>query len=30
MAKHGALMHEPDDAVAVAIVDLAAGTEVGW
>jgi (2R)-sulfolactate sulfo-lyase subunit alpha len=28
MAKHGALMHEPDDAVAVAIVDLAAGTEV--
>jgi (2R)-sulfolactate sulfo-lyase subunit alpha len=28
MAKHGALMHEPEDAVAVAIVDLAAGTEV--
>jgi altronate dehydratase len=28
MAKHGALMHEPEDDVAVTITDLAAGTEV--
>lgn len=28
MAQHGALMHEAEDDVAVAIVDLAAGTEV--
>jgi (2R)-sulfolactate sulfo-lyase subunit alpha len=28
MAEHGALMHEPGDDVAVAIVDLAAGTQV--
>ncbi len=28
MAEHGALMHEADDDVAVAIADLAAGTKV--
>jgi (2R)-sulfolactate sulfo-lyase subunit alpha len=28
MAEHGAVMHETKDDVAVAIVDLAAGTEV--
>jgi altronate dehydratase len=28
MAEHGALMHEADDDVAVAISDLAEGTEV--
>ena len=28
MAEHGALMHEADDDVAVAISDLAQGTEV--
>jgi (2R)-sulfolactate sulfo-lyase subunit alpha len=28
MAEHGALMHEPEDDVAVAIADLAAGTQV--
>ncbi|GAB4533921.1 MAG: UxaA family hydrolase [Anaerolineae bacterium] len=28
MTQHGALMHEAEDDVAVAIVDLAAGTEV--
>jgi altronate dehydratase len=28
MAQHGALMHEPGDDVAVAIADLAKGTQV--